>query len=73
MSKEIWFSIEYSIKGTGDWFETADSFDTVRAAEQELNNPEKRLDPLYQYRVTKKTLTTEVVLSRLFASCCSGH
>lgn len=55
---ETWFEIEYSIHNADDWFETNHKADTLNAIKLKM----RELDcKAWDYRVVRKTLTSEVV------------
>ena len=56
---EIWYEIEYSVKGAGDWFSANASADTIEKIRQKL--AEMAAHECLEFRAVKKTLTTEVV------------
>lgn len=60
---EIWYAIEVSMKGADDWFSTsASTSDTVKHAKGKLADlQQKDTGGVYEYRIVRKTVTTEVV------------
>jgi hypothetical protein len=58
MEKEVWYRVEYTVKGEGDWFATGNStFDSEKAARQWMD--EVAPHPKFDYRVVKVTTITE--------------
>lgn len=57
---QVWFELEYSVKGANDWFAVGNtSADTPEAINQKLTAMAGH--PAYEYRAVKKTLVTETI------------
>jgi hypothetical protein len=55
---DSWYEIEFSFKGGDNWFVTGDNFDTLETA---AIKAAPYLDKGYDVRITKVTVTREVV------------
>jgi len=60
MTTEIWYEIEYSVRGANDWFSSSTSADAVYGIQRKL--AEMTAQECLEFRAVKKTLTTEVLL-----------
>jgi len=63
VSTDVWYAIEYSRTGADDWFPASGTFDTEASARAEMValasvEPSGHGD---EYRIVRKTLTTEVI------------
>ncbi len=58
-NSEVWFEIEYSIKGANGWFSANTRADTAVQINRKM---EDMLRTTLEFRVVRKTVTTEIVV-----------
>ena len=59
---EVWYELQWSVKGTDDWFTTASAADTRESAKSKLTEYKLNGSPDLDYRIIKKTLTEEPLI-----------
>lgn len=55
---EVWHEIEWSYRGVDDWFTTGEKFDILDNARKAMAS---KTAEAFEYRLTRKTVTTEVL------------
>lgn len=64
---DVWYAIEASVKDADDWYTaSAGTSDSIESAKGKLADLQRcdikqRMSNLWEYRIVRKTVTTEVV------------